>query len=136
MLTWTGGVILAAVVSFVIGAMWYGLLFGEVYAALRPESAGAMTATPAPSVLAMEFTRCLIVAATLAYLICRMGIVTLPDAMIVAVIVWGGLQCVGLIGSVMHEGYPLRLYAIHMGDALAKSVASSLIIVGLTSWFA
>ena len=77
-----------------------------------------------------------VLATALAYLINRLGIATLRDALVLAVVVWGGFQVAGLVGSVLHEGYPITLYAIHMGDALAKVAASCLIITGLTSRFA
>ena len=48
-----------------------------------------------------------------------------------AVLVWAGFQLGGFAGSVLHEGYPLRLYAIHMGDALLKAVVASFVIAGL-----
>ena len=136
MFTWIGSVALAALVSFVIGFLWYSVLFGADYAALRPGYAGEIAARPSAVVVVMEFIRCLIVASALAYLINRLGISTLREALVLAVVVWGGFQVAGLVGSVLHEGYPIKLYAIHMGDALAKVAASCLIITGLTSRFA
>lgn len=132
MFTWIGSVALAGLVSFVIGALWYTVLFGDAYAALRPAETGDIVATPSATVMAIEFARCLIVAAALAYLIHHLGIVRQRDALGFAVVVWGGFQLVGLAGSVLHEGYPAGLYANHMGDALAKVTASCLLITGLT----
>jgi hypothetical protein len=136
MITWIGSVALAALVSFVIGFLWYSVLFGTAYAALRPGNVEEGAATPSAVVMALEFARCLIVATALAYLINRLGIASLPEALVLAVVVWGGFQLVGLVGSVLHEGYPIKLYAIHMGDALAKVTASCLIVADLTSRFA
>ena len=134
MLTWIGSIALAALVSFFIGAAWYGALFGEAYSALRP--GGGSDAAGTAAVMAMEFARCLIAAAALAYLINGLGITNLGGALVLAVVVWFGFQLAGLAGSVLHEGYSAKLYAIHMGDALAKVVANSLIITGVTSRFA
>ena len=33
-----------------------------------------------------------------------------------------------IAGSVIHENYPWQLYAIHSGDALMKSVLTSIIL--------
>ncbi|MFZ1725873.1 MAG: DUF1761 domain-containing protein [Albidovulum sp.] len=136
MLVWTGSIALAAVVAFVTGALWYTVLFGATYAELRPKLRPSALAMPTAVVMVMEFACCLIVAAALAHLINRLGITTLREAMGLAVAVWGGIQLVGLIGSVLHEGYPVKLYAIHMVDALAKVATSSLIIAALTRRFA
>lgn len=137
MITWIASVVLAAGITFVIGALWYStVLFGAAAAALRPGGMASQSAAPLGSVMAMEFARCLFVSVTFAYFIHRLGIADIGDGLILAVVAWGGFQAFGLIGSVLHEGYPLRLYAIHMGDALAKAVANCLIITGLTSHFA
>jgi hypothetical protein len=135
MIVWSSSIVLAAVVSFVIGAVWYGFLFADSYTALLAGKGLAASSAPTAKVMAAEFLRCLLIAATMGFLISKTGTVTLQESLLLAVIVWGGLQVTGLVGSVLHEGYAAKLYAIHMGDALAKVVASSLIITGLTSRF-
>lgn len=135
MLIWIGSIALAGIVCFGIGGVWYGAIFGSMAAELQPGGAAAGTATSGTA-MAFELARCLIGAAAFAWFIHRLGLVTVPQGLMLAVIVWAGFQVVGLIGSVLHEGYPPLLYAIHMGDALAKAVASCLIITTLTARFA
>ncbi|MGH7528149.1 MAG: DUF1761 domain-containing protein [Gemmatimonadales bacterium] len=123
-------VVVAAVVSFLVGALWYSpLLFGNAYLALRGiESATTTAATPPPSELIAEFIRCLIVAYTFAHFIRRLGIDSVKSALELAFLVWIGFQGFVLIGSVIHEGYPVNLFAIHAGDALVKAITSCVIL--------
>ena len=44
---------------------------------------------------------------------------------------WFGFQAMAVAGSVLHEGYPLGLYLIHVGDALQATLLMALI---LTAW--
>ena len=120
-----------AVVCFLIGALWYSpLLFGNSYLALRGiESSAASAATPPPGELIAEVVRCFVVAYTFAYFIARLGIDSVKDALKFALLVWFGFQGFVLIGSVIHEGYPVNLFAIHAGDALVKAISSCVILV-------
>ena len=121
---------IAGVTTFLIGAVWYSpALFGDAAIALRP-AVPAGTVTPSvPLIMGFEFLRCLILSTAFAAALWRLGITDLQSALLVAVVVWGGFQVFPMIGSILHEGYPARLFAIHMGDALVKALA---ICVALT----
>lgn len=129
MIWWIIGVILAAVLNFVIGAIWYGALFGAVAATLHPSYVDA--ATPSPGVIGGELLRCLLLAGAWAVLIAWTGASGFRQVIALAVFVWAGFQLTGFAGGVLHEGYPPRLYAIHMGDALVKAIVATLVIAGL-----
>jgi len=122
-----------ALVCFVAGALWYSpVLFGNAYSALRSiEPSSASAATPPPGELIAEVVRCFVVAYTFAYFILRLGTDSVKGALKVALVVWIGFQGFVLIGSVIHEGYPVKLFAIHAGDALVKAISSCVI---LTLW--
>jgi hypothetical protein len=46
-------------------------------------------------------------------------------------LVWFGFEAMAVVGSVLHEDYPLGLYLIHVGDALQATLLMALI---LTAW--
>jgi hypothetical protein len=122
--------LVAAVVAFVMGGLWYSpLLFGKAWAKLRgidsPRAAGAQMRPP--EILA-EFVRGLIVAVVLAGFVVHLGVVNLVGAIYLALAVWIGFQATSIVGSVIHEHYPLKLYAIHAGDALAKTLVMAVIL--------
>jgi Protein of unknown function (DUF1761) len=72
--------------------------------------------------------RGLIVAVVLAGFVVHLVVVNWPDAIYLGLAVWIGFQATSIVGSVTHEHYPLKLYAIHSGDALAKTLVMAVIL--------
>jgi Protein of unknown function (DUF1761) len=107
----------AAVAAFVLGFVWY-MALGARLVKLSP--AYAAEQKPAASAAAMEFARCLIIAAVLAVLAARSGAQTLASGMVLGLLAWVGFPLTLFAGSVLHEQYPWRLAAIHLGDWLLK----------------
>ena len=124
---------IAAVTAFLIGAAWYSpLLFGDAAIALRPAAQAGTVAPSLPVIMSFEVLRCLILSTAFAVAYWRLGITGLPGALVLAVAVWGGFQVFAMIGSILHESYPARLFAIHMGDALVKALAICVILALLS----
>ncbi|HET9386991.1 MAG TPA: DUF1761 domain-containing protein, partial [Gemmatimonadales bacterium] len=114
-------VLVSAVLAFVIGGLWYSpLLFGKASATLRgldPNSATSM-ALPVGGIVG-EFVRWLVMTLILARFMARLGVADVTGALTFGAWMWVVVYT-ALAGSVLHEGYPWRLYAIHAGDGLAK----------------
>jgi len=123
-------VAVAAAAAFVEGALWYSpLLFGRRWLSLRGVNADPPKGTRPPAwKVAAELARCLVVAWALAAFICLLGIASIGDSLLLALALWLGFQAMQTIGSVIHEGYPWQLYAIHVGDALVKTSLMSAIV--------
>ena len=123
-------VIVAAVVAFVVGGLWYSpLLFGEAWVKLRGmNSAEAAGTQMRPAEILAEFVRGLIVAVVLAGFVVHLGVVNWVGAIYLGLALWIGFQATSIVGSVIHEKYPLKLYAIHTGDALAKTLVMAVIL--------
>jgi hypothetical protein len=122
-------VLVSAVAAFVIGALWYSpLLFGNRYLALRglDPSASANKTIP-PAEIIGEFVRWLVLAFILAHFMRRLGTSDLLSAIEFGAWSWVAIYT-ALAGSVIHEGTPWRLYAIHAGDGLVKILAISAIL--------
>ena len=68
-----------------------------------------------------EFGRCLLITVVLAASMPRVGVNTMQTAVMFGLVMWVIIYA-ALAGSVLHEGYPWRVYAIHAGDGLAKLV--------------
>ena len=123
-------VIVAAVVAFVIGGLWYSpILFGRAWMRLRriDDTAAARTKMRPAEILA-ELARGLVVAAVLAGFVVHLVVVNWAGAIYLGLAVWIGFQATSIIGSVIHENYPWKLYAIHTGDALAKTLVMAVIL--------
>ena len=93
----------------------------------RQLASNASTSVGPIEILA-QFIRNLIVAAVLARLIVPAGAANWIGAVRLGLWCWLGFQAVAIVGSVIHEGYPLSLYAIHTGDALLTTVLMSFVI--------
>ena len=118
----------AAVLAFVIGGLWYSpLLFGRAYLTLRGVDATASDAAMAIGEMVGEFGRWLLITIVLAALMPRVGVHTMQTAVMFGLAMWVIIYA-ALAGSVLHEGYPWRVYAIHAGDGLAKLVTITAIL--------
>ncbi len=123
-------VLVAAVAAFIEGALWYTpLLFGKQWLALRGVSpeAGADRKIPAWKLVA-QFVRDLVVAFVLARFIALLAVAGWLGAVQVAAWMWIGFQATLLLGGVIHENMPWKLYAIHEGDALVKILLMAVIL--------
>ena len=123
-------VIAAAVAAMVEGAVWYSpLLFGDAWMTLRGVHPGTMAnMTPPLGEIIAEFIRSLVVAYVLARLVVLTGAPGWMGAVRLGLWLWLGFQAMAVAGSVIHENYPWQLYAIHAGDALAKTLLMAVIV--------
>jgi hypothetical protein len=118
-----GGIVLAAVATLVASAVYY-IVFGTVWQRLR----GGATATPQFWELAVQLGRNALVALVFATLLRQLAITGRRGALRLGVLVWLGFQAMEVLGSVVHEGYPLGLYALHVGDALMTTLIMAVIL--------
>ncbi len=119
--------------AFVVGAVWNSpLLFGNARMRLLGINLEVVAdaKVPAGKMLA-EFVRCLVVAYVLARFVVRLGVANWMGAVQLGVWVWIGFQAALLVGAVIWENMPWKLYAIHAGDALVKII---LMAVLLRAW--
>ena len=118
----------AAVVAFLIGGLWYSpMLFGTAAVTLRGVDPATAPTTMHPAEIAGEFARWLLITFLVAHLLFRLGIDSLAAGVQVGFWVWVAIYA-ALAGSILHEGYPWRLYAIHAGDGLIKLLAISILL--------
>ena len=123
-------VVVAAVVAFVLGALWYSpLLFGKVYMQARGMNPAVMADMKPPAwELIGEFAKNLVVASVLGYFVVRLGVRDWKSALQLGLIIWIGFQAMLLMGAVLHEKLPWTLYAIHVGDAFIKTLLMTVIL--------
>lgn len=118
----------AAIVAFIIGAVWNSsLLFSDSLVQLTGIVPAADAAMPVGQLLA-ELVRVLILALVLALVLRIAGIEGVLPSMGFAVLIFVGFQAAFVAGGVIWENMPVKLYAIHMGDALVKMLAMAVIL--------
>ena len=117
----------AAVLAFVIGGLWYSpMLFGRPYLTLRGLDPTANVAMPVGEVVG-ELGRWLLITVVLAALMPHAGVNSIQTAVLFGLTMWVIIYS-ALAGSVIHEEYPWRVYAIHAGDGLVKLVTITAIL--------
>ena len=124
-------VIVAAVVVFVLGWLWYSpLLFYKPWMRLRgmdPVAAMAGATMPAGKLL-IELVRCLILAYVIAHFVALLGGSSWMGAVHLGLFLWIGFPVILLTGSVIWENVPWKVAAIHAGDWLVKMLVISIIV--------
>jgi Protein of unknown function (DUF1761) len=111
-------IVVAAVAAFVASVVWYAL-FGNAMTELREADPAAADSGTSVWTVLFVVAQSLVVAFMLAYFVSRLGIVDWQGAVGVGALVWVFPAAI-LLGSVVHEGVPLMLAAIHAGDWLVK----------------
>jgi Protein of unknown function (DUF1761) len=119
-------VVVAAVVAFVVSAVYYVALSGPLS---RLSDAYAETGDrPSPATIIVELLRNLVVATIVAGLVTLIGVADIGGAILAGLALWAGFPVVILVGSVVHERVPPALAAIHIGDWLLKLLIISVIV--------
>jgi hypothetical protein len=120
-------IVVAAVAAFVASVVWYAV-FGRAMAGLRGTDAAAGSDSGTP-IWAMLFVvaQSLVVAIMVAYFVSRLGITGFAGAVGIGTLVWIFPAAI-LLCSVVHEGVPLALAAIHAGDWLVKLLLIAVIV--------
>lgn len=120
-------VLVAAAAILVTSALYY-IMVGSAWLRLRGIDPSTAEMTPPLWQMTGQVARNLVVATVLAHLLRWLEVATWKRALQVGLLVWLGFQAMAVVGSVLHEGYPLGLYLIHVGDALQATLLMSLIL--------
>jgi hypothetical protein len=117
----------AAIVPLLTASLWYSVLFGDAWVRLSGVNP-ATALTPGPWPILGQLARNAVVVAALTVLARRLHIRTVSGMLGLALLVWLGFQAMSVLGGVLHEGYPLPLYLIHVGDALQSTLVMATLI--------
>ena len=123
-------ILVAAVVAFILGAIWNGPLFGKAAAAARggatPEGQGGM---PSPGTMAIIFVALLLCAWGLAVVGAYMHLNTWMLGVKLGLLTWVGfLLPAMMIGAAMTAGKKLTILAIGAGSWLVTCVVAGIIV--------
>lgn len=125
-------VLASAVVGMILGALWYGPLFGKRWAKLMEWSEKdikkAKQKSMAKSYIA-AFVGIVVFAYVLALMIVNLGAATLAEGFVVAFLLWLGFIATSMLSSVIWEGKRVELYVIGIGHHLVVFLVMSAIFV-------
>ncbi len=125
-------VFLAAIAAMTIGFLWYSpFLFGKVWIGLAGMSEQTLKEAKKKGMTktcAAAFVNNLLMGFVLATILYLTAVPTPLDAVLITLIVWAGFVMTVLLGGVLWEGKPFKLYLINAGYYLVGMMVMSLII--------
>jgi hypothetical protein len=123
-------VIVAAVATFILGMLWYGPLFGKVWARLSGKDLSQK-----PSNMGIRMVVALVsngvYAWGLAVLIGSLGITSVGLALCLAATVWGTFVSMTYLGAVLWENHSLKLFCFNTVFNLVMAFVVALIVVAI-----
>ena len=123
-------VLVAAIVSFVIGGLWYSpMLFGKLWMQLSGLTNKDMEAAKKKGMTKsyiLQFVASLITACVLAHFISLLNIGTVPELFQLVFLAWIGFQAANTVGMVLWEGKPWSLYLLNTASCLVTLAAMGL----------
>lgn len=112
------------ILKFVIGALWYGLIFSKPWIAGMQEGGKTISGDPKKAFLG-NFTGGLVTSAVLCYLIDQLAITSLVNGALLGFLVWLGFILATNIDEVLFEKRNMKLFLLTNGYQLV-----SLVIMG------
>lgn len=124
-------ILVAALASFVLGAIWYGPVFGKTWQKLEGLSMDDMKNMPLSPKQAMifGFINTVVGTAVLSWLISALGIITISDAIIPIFLVWLGLVATNSIGDWLWKGKSLKLFLFVSSYQIISMAIATVILV-------
>lgn len=115
----------AAIASIVLGFLWYGPLFGKQWMSLmgwKKLSKAQMEKMKkgAQKSYVLGFVSALVMAYVLAHFVDYVGATTFLDGAITGFWVWLGFVATVMLGMVLWDGKPWKLYYINIGYQLVN----------------
>ncbi|WP_369371829.1 DUF1761 family protein [Promicromonospora sp. Populi] len=120
------GVAVAAVAAFVLSSVYYVVTTPLEQRALGDRALDR--GRPAPWKAVTELARTVVVGAGFAWIAAQAGMLTLPSALLLALVLWAAFPLVLLTGSIIWERVPWQTAAIHSGDWLLKLLLIALAV--------
>jgi len=109
--------------SMILGSAWYGPLFGKTWTTLEGWTEADIEQGKKQNMAktyGIQFVGSLVFAAVLGMFARTIGALTLTDGLVVGFWAWLGFALPLLLGSVLWNGKPWKLYALHAGYNLVQ----------------
>ncbi len=120
-------IVVAAIVRFGIGSVWYTALFGKRWRELQGIAEGGSMAGMGQALVA-GFVGDLVMSYVLARFVGHYGAVNLVDGVIVGFLAWLGFVATVMVGSIFYERKKPELVAINLGYQLVSILAMGVIL--------
>lgn len=126
-------VLVAGIASMIVGFLWYGPLFGKTWMALSgitPEAMGGAKKKSMALTYLMSFIGSLMMSAVFAWIFSSIGEANAGAGMAGGFWLWLGFIVPVMLGKVLWEGKPWKLYFLDTGYYLVNLLIIGAIIGG------
>jgi len=128
-------VLLAAIVSMVIGFLWYSpWLFGKTWmklSGLTDQKLKAMKQKGMTTAYVLMFIGSLVSSLILAYIIAYAEVTTVLGGAAIGLMTWLGFVATTSLGMVLWEGKPVGLYLLNNGHSVVMAIITGGILAAL-----
>ena len=121
-------VLIAAIVAFLVGWLWYGPLFGKEWRKLAKKT--KKQAKPEPGALVLSFLTYIVMAFVLGLLINLTGMGGLLNGAGMGLLVWFGFLATKSMGMVLWDKKPWQLWFMDNAYMLVMMILMGLILGG------
>jgi|ETNmetMinimDraft_2_1059921.scaffolds.fasta_scaffold110298_2 hypothetical protein len=122
-------VLAAAVVSFIVGMLWYSpALFGKTWMSLSGVKMNKGKKKGMSGVMLTAFIANLVMAYVFVYLMSMVGYANAGSGVVLGFWLWLGFFATSLLGSVLWEQKPFNLYLINAGYQLVNLVVMGAVL--------
>ncbi|MBI1755084.1 DUF1761 domain-containing protein [Candidatus Azambacteria bacterium] len=123
-------VVVAAVVAVIVGGVWYSpFLFGKAWMEALGKNPADMKGMKMPmKSMGIQFVASFVTAYVLAHFALVWHIQTFGEAVKIGFLVWAGFYATSLMGPVLWEGRPWKLYFINAAQFLVSIVLMTAIV--------
>ena len=125
-------VVVAAVVHFIIGGLWYGVIFGNLFLKIiewTPEQLARIQAESHWTAYLIAFITSLVLVYILAHFIQYTGATTVGGGLQTAFWLWLGFVATTQLATVIFEQRKLGLYLLNVGYQLVAAMICGAILV-------
>jgi hypothetical protein len=120
-------VLVAALIQWFVGALWYSLLFHKPWMELVGQKCGAKPREAAVAMIS-SFVGALLLAFVMAHIVYWAGAVTWHRGAFLGFICWLGFIVVPLSAEHQYERRPCKLFAINAGYWLTALIATGIVL--------
>jgi hypothetical protein len=122
-------VLVAAIASFFIGWLWFSVLFVKLWMKLHGTDPESVKGMPMPfGKMAIEFVTALVTAYFIAEFAAWVGVGSVAGGLLLGFWIWLGFYATALVGPVLWEKVPVKLYALSAGRWLVSLLVMAAII--------
>ena len=121
-------ILVATVLAFVLGGLWYGPLFGKAWLAAMGKTEDEIEPSPSPFII--SFFTALVTAITLAWLVYALSITGWGAGALLGLVTGVGFIATAMASDTAFCGWGLRLFIIQSGYRVVYSVVMGALLGG------